>query len=394
VRVGRVMARRAIILVLDGVGIGEASDASAYGDVGSHTLGNIARAVGGLKVPNLAAAGLGRIAPLEGVEEVAHPTAAFGLMEPKSAGKDSTTGHWELAGLHLAKPFPTYPQGFPAEVVEEFARRTGRGVIGNVVGSGTAVLDDFGAEHQATGKWILYTSADSVFQVAAHEETVPLDELYAACEMARAMLIPPHDASRVIARPFVGRPGAWKRTANRRDFSIAPPGETLLDALMAAGIPRTGVGKVDDLFACRGLQGGHTSGNAEGVARILDWLNQGPDGLLFANLVDFDQAYGHRNDVPGFHQALRDFDAVFPAIISALREDDLLLITADHGNDPTTPSSDHARENVPLLVVGPRVRPVALGRRGTFSDLGATVADWLGVSFRGRGASFLSAIVG
>ena len=393
-RVGRVMARRAIILVLDGVGIGEASDASAYGDVGSHTLGNIARAVGGLKVPNLAAAGLGRIAPLEGVGEVAHPTAAFGLMEPKSAGKDSTTGHWELAGLHLAKPFPTYPQGFPAEVVEEFARRTGRGVIGNVVGSGTAVLDDFGAEHQATGKWILYTSADSVFQVAAHEETVPLDELYAACEMARAMLIPPHDASRVIARPFVGRPGAWKRTANRRDFSIAPPGETLLDALMAAGIPRTGVGKVDDLFACRGLQGGHTSGNAEGVAGILDWLNQGPDGLLFANLVDFDQAYGHRNDVPGFHQALRDFDAVFPAIISALREDDLLLITADHGNDPTTPSSDHARENVPLLVVGPRVRPVALGRRGTFSDLGATVADWLGVSFRGRGTSFLSAIVG
>jgi phosphopentomutase len=388
------MARRAIILVLDGVGIGEASDASAYGDVGSHTLGNIARAVGGLKVPNLAAAGLGRIAPLEGVGEVAHPTAAFGLMEPKSAGKDSTTGHWELAGLHLAKPFPTYPQGFPAEVVEEFARRTGRGVIGNVVGSGTAVLDDFGAEHQATGKWILYTSADSVFQVAAHEETVPLDELYAACEMARAMLIPPHDASRVIARPFVGRPGAWKRTANRRDFSIAPPGETLLDALMAAGIPRTGVGKVDDLFACRGLQGGHTSGNAEGVAGILDWLNQGPDGLLFANLVDFDQAYGHRNDVPGFHQALRDFDAVFPAIISALREDDLLLITADHGNDPTTPSSDHARENVPLLVVGPRVRPVALGRRGTFSDLGATVADWLGVSFRGRGTSFLSAIVG
>jgi len=394
VRVGRVMARRAIILVLDGVGIGEASDASAYGDVGSHTLGNIARAVGGLKVPNLAAAGLGRIAPLEGVEEVAHPTAAFGLMEPKSAGKDSTTGHWELAGLHLAKPFPTYPQGFPAEVVEEFARRTGRGVIGNVVGSGTAVLDDFGAEHQATGKWILYTSADSVFQVAAHEETVPLDELYAACEMARAMLVPPHDASRVIARPFVGRPGAWKRTANRRDFSIAPPGETLLDALMAAGIPRTGVGKVDDLFACRGLQGGHTSGNAEGVARILDWLNQGPDGLLFANLVDFDQAYGHRNDVSGFHQALRDFDAVFPAIISALREDDLLLITADHGNDPTTPSSDHARENVPLLVVGPRVRPVALGRRGTFSDLGATVAEWLGVSFRGRGTSFLPAIVG
>lgn len=388
------MARRAIILVLDGVGIGEAHDAPAYGDVGSHTLGNIAHAVGGLRVPNLEAAGLGRIAPLEGVAEVATPTAAYGLMEPRSAGKDSTTGHWELAGLHLAKPFPTYPAGFPPEVVDEFVRRTGRGVIGNVVGSGTAVLDRYGEEHQRTGSWILYTSADSVFQVAAHEETVPLDELYAACETARAMLVPPHDASRVIARPFVGTPGAWKRTANRRDFSIAPPSETLLDALMAAGIGRTGVGKVDDLFACRGLQGGHTSGNAEGVERILDWLNRGPDGLLFANLVDFDQAYGHRNDVPGFHQALRDFDAALPAMTAALREDDLLFITADHGNDPTTPSSDHARENVPLLVIGPRARAVSLGRRSTFSDLGATVAEWLGVAFRGRGTSFLPALLG
>jgi phosphopentomutase len=388
------MARRAIILVLDGVGIGEAHDAPAYGDVGSHTLGNIARAVGGLRVPNLEAAGLGRIVPLEGVAEVETPSAAFGLMEPRSAGKDSTTGHWELAGLHLAKPFPTYPEGFPSEVVDDFVRRTGRGVIGNVVGSGTAVLDAFGEAHQRTGSWILYTSADSVFQVAAHEETVPLEELYAACETARAMLVPPHDASRVIARPFVGTPGAWKRTANRRDFSIAPPGETLLDALMAAGIPRTGVGKVDDLFACRGLQGGHTSGNAEGVTRILEWLNAGPDGLLFANLVDFDQAYGHRNDVPGFHQALRDFDAALPAITAALREDDLLFITADHGNDPTTPSSDHARENVPLLVIGPRARAVSLGRRSTFSDLGATVAAWLGVAFRGRGTSFLPALLG
>lgn len=388
------MARRAIILVLDGVGIGAAADAPAYGDVGSDTLGNVARAVGGLVVPNLAAAGLGRIASLKGVEAVADPRAAFGLMQPRSAGKDSTAGHWEIAGLHLAKPFPTYPHGFPAEVVQEFARRTGRAVIGNVVGSGTAVLDDLGAEHQRTGSWILYTSADSVFQVAAHEETVPLSELYAACEMAREMLVPPHDASRVIARPFVGVPSAWTRTANRRDFSIAPPGETLLDALMAAGIPRTGVGKVDDLFACRGLQGGHTAGNAEGIRRILDWLNQGPDGLLFANLVDFDQAYGHRNDVPGFHQALRDFDAALPAITAALREDDLLFITADHGNDPTTPSSDHARENVPLLVIGRAVRPVALGARESFSDLGATVGDWLGVSFRGRGTSFLPTLLG
>ncbi len=388
------MARRAIILVLDGVGIGEAHDAAAYGDQGSHTLGNVARAVGGLLVPNLAKAGLGKIAPISGVPSSETARGAYGLLEPRSAGKDSTTGHWEIAGLHLARPFPTYPSGFPSEVILEFARLTGRGVIGNVVGSGTKVLDDFGAVHQHSGDWIVYTSADSVFQVAAHEGVVPLEELYAACETARKMLVAPHDVSRVIARPFVGTPGAWQRTANRRDFSIAPPGETLLDALEAAGIPRTGVGKVDDLFACRGLKGGHTAGNAEGIARILEWQRSGPDGLLFANLVDFDQAYGHRNDVPGFHQALREFDAALPEITAALREDDLLFITADHGNDPTTPSSDHARENVPCLVLGARVHPVALGRRSTFSDLGATVAEWLGVSFRGRGTSFLPQLIG
>jgi phosphopentomutase len=388
------MAHRAVMLVLDGVGIGAAHDVAAYGDEGSDTLGNLARAVGGLQVPNLAAAGLGNIKPLEGVAPAAAPRGAWGLMEPRSAGKDSTTGHWEIAGVHLARPFPTYPRGFPAEVLEEFARRTGRGVIGNVVGSGTKVLEDFGAEHQATGKWIVYTSADSVFQVAAHEGTIPLDELYAACQTARAMLVAPHNPSRVIARPFVGEPGRWVRTGNRRDYSIAPPEETLLDALMAAGIPRTGVGKVDDLFARRGLEGGHTSGNAEGVQRILEWLKSGPDGLLFANLVDFDQAFGHRNDVPGFHQALRDFDAALPDLIAALREDDLLFITADHGNDPTTPSTDHARENVPLLALGARVRPQALGARRTFSDLGATVGEWLGVAFRGKGTSFCASLVG
>lgn len=387
------MARRAIILVLDGVGVGEAPDTVAYGDQGSDTLGNLSRAVGGLSLPNLERAGLGRIAPLQGVAAVPRPTGAWGLMEPKSAGKDSTTGHWEIAGLHLAKAFPTYPHGFPPEVVAEFERRTGRPVIGNVVGSGTAILDTYGEEHRRTGAWILYTSADSVFQIAAHEGTIPLAELYAACDTARAMLVAPHDCSRVIARPFVGTPGAWKRTANRRDVSIEPPAETLLDALAAAGIPRNGVGKVDDLFARRALEGGHTRDNAEGVARILDWIRSGPDGLLFANLVDFDQLYGHRNDVPGFYQALRDFDAVLPDLIAALREDDLLFITADHGNDPTTPSTDHSRECVPVLALGARVRPVALGRRATFSDLGATVGEWLGVGFRGRGSSFLPAIV-
>lgn len=387
------MARRAIILVLDGVGIGEAPDAAAYGDVGSHTLGNLARAVGGLQVPQLERAGLGCIAPLLGVAAVEAPTAAWGLLEPRSAGKDSTTGHWEIAGVHLDRPFPTYPQGFPAALVEGFARRTGRRVLGNVVASGTAVLDTYGEVHQRTGDWIVYTSADSVFQIAAHEAVVPLAELYAACEAARAMLVAPHDVSRVIARPFVGVPGAWRRTANRRDLAIAPPAETLLDALAAAGIPRTGVGKVDDLFARRGLEGGHTSDNAEGVARILDWVRAGPDGLLFANLVDFDQLFGHRNDVPGFHGALRAFDAALPELIAALRQDDLLFITADHGNDPTTPSTDHARECVPVLALGRSVVPGPIGRRSTFADLGATVAEWFGVAFRGRGRSFLPAIV-
>ncbi|MFZ9898320.1 MAG: phosphopentomutase [Gemmatimonadaceae bacterium] len=387
------MPRRAIILVLDGVGIGEAPDAATYGDVGSHTLGNLARAVGGLRVPQLERAGLGCIAPLLGVAAVQAPTAAWGLLEPRSAGKDSTTGHWEIAGLHLDRPFPTYPKGFPPALVEEFARRTGRRVLGNVVASGTAVLDTYGEVHQRTGDWIVYTSADSVFQIAAHEAVVPLAELYAACEAARAMLVTPHDVSRVIARPFVGVPGAWRRTANRRDLAIAPPAETLLDALAAAGIPRTGVGKVDDLFARRGLEGGHTSDNAEGVARILDWLRTGPDGLLFANLVDFDQLFGHRNDVQGFHGALRAFDAALPELIAALRQDDLLFITADHGNDPTTPSTDHARECVPVLALGRPVVPGPIGRRSTFSDLGATVAEWLGVAFRGRGSSFLSTIV-
>lgn len=387
------MARRAIILVLDGVGIGAAPDAADYGDVGSDTLGNVARAVGGLAVPHLERGGLGCIAPLAGVAAVTAPTGAWGMMAPRSAGKDSTTGHWEIAGVWLDRPFPTYPGGFPAELIEEFARRTGRRVLGNVVASGTAVLDTYGEAHQRTGDWIVYTSADSVFQVAAHEAIVPLAELYAACEAARAMLVAPHDVSRVIARPFVGVPGAWRRTANRRDLAIAPPAETLLDALAAAGIPRTGVGKVDDLFARRGLEGGHTADNGEGVTRILEWLRGGPDGLLFANLVDFDQLYGHRNDVPGFHGAVRAFDAALPDLIAALRQDDLLFITADHGNDPTTPSTDHARECVPVLALGPQVVPGPLGTRSTFADLGATVAEWLGIAFRGRGTSFLPTIV-
>lgn len=385
--------RRAAIIVLDGVGIGEAPDAARYGDVGSNTLGNLARAVGGMDLPNLERAGLGNIASLLGVDPRDDASGAWGLMIPRSAGKDSTTGHWEIAGVHLARPFPTYPHGFPADLVAEFARRTGRGVLGNVVGSGTAVLDQFGPEHQRTGSWILYTSADSVFQVAAHEGVVPLTELYEACATAREMLVVPHDVSRVIARPFAGEPGSYERTPNRRDLSIAPPGETLLDALATAGIPRTGVGKVDDLFAGRSIASTHTANNAEGITHIEKWLSAESNGLLFANLVDFDQAFGHRNDASGFYGALRQFDAALPGLLALFREDDLLFITADHGNDPTTASTDHARECVPLLVLGPAVSPASVGRRPTFSDLGATVAEWLGIGFRGQGTSILPQLV-
>jgi phosphopentomutase len=386
-------SRRAVLLVLDGVGCGEAPDTAAYGDTGSNTIGNVARAVGGLDLPNLARLGLGHVAPIQGVEPVAHPIGAWGTLIPRSSGKDSTTGHWELAGLHLAQPFPTYPHGFPPSVIAAFERATGRPVVANCVASGTAVIADYAEQARDAGAWIVYTSADSVFQIAAHEAWIPLEELYRACEIAREQLVAPHDVSRVIARPFLGTPGAWQRTANRRDYSLQPPGVTLLDALGEAGIPRSGVGKVDDLFAGRGITSRHTVDNAEGVSAIVDWLDSAPRGFCFANLVDFDQLFGHRNDVRGFQGALEAFDRALPSLLAALREDDLLFITADHGNDPTTPSTDHARERVPLLVAGARVHGRNLGERETFADLGATVADWFGLSWRGRGTSFLPGLL-
>lgn len=386
------MIRRGIVIVLDGVGAGAARDAERYGDVGSDTLGHVAEAVGGASLPALESLGLGRATVVRGLRPDLPPRGAWGTMQPASPGKDSTTGHWELAGLHLDHPFPTYPHGFPESLVSEFAQRTGRPAIGNVVGSGTVVIDRYAEEHARRGAWILYTSADSVFQIAAHEDVVPLAELYAACEIARRLLVAPHNVSRVIARPFVGIPDSYRRTPNRRDFSIAPVGETLLDALAAAGIARHGVGKVDDLFAGRGIASRHTSDNAEGIEVIRSWIAGMESGLCFANLVDFDQQFGHRNDVAGFYGALRQFDAALTTLLHDLREDDLLAITADHGNDPTTPSTDHARERVPLLVTGPRIQPRSLGERATFSDLGATVAEWLGIGFRGRGMSFLPAI--
>ena len=390
--------RRAAIIVLDGVGCGGARDADAYGDAGSDTLGNVSRALPNFALPSLRAYGLGNLTALDGVPPVEAPLGAWGVMEPRSAGKDSTTGHWEIAGVHLARAFRTYPHGFPAEVLAEFERRTGRPVIGNVVASGTVVIERFAEEHRRTGAWIVYTSADSVFQIAAHEDVVPLEELYAACAVALDIRLADPDGesplvSRVIARPFDGGPGSYKRTANRRDFSVEPPAETLLDAVRAAGIETAGVGKVDDLFAGRSIAAQHTASNAQGIGEIRRWIEGDRSGLLLANLVDFDQLYGHRNDVAGFYGALLEFDQALPGLVSSLKKDDLLFITADHGNDPTTPSTDHSRECVPLLAAGSRVRPASIGRRETFSDLGATVAEWLGVPFRGRGTSFLSQII-
>ena len=387
------MARRAALIVLDGVGCGAAPDAADYGDEGSDTLGNVAREVGGLSLPRLEALGLGGTSEIAGLRAVASPRAAWGRMRPRSAGKDSTTGHWELCGLVLDEAFPTFPTGFPAPVIAEFARRTGRGVLGNRAASGTAILDELGAEHRRTGHWIVYTSADSVFQVAAHEETVPLAELYHACELARALLAGPHAVSRVIARPFVGEPGAWLRTASRRDWSVPPPGATLLDRLVEAGVPRVGVGKVDDLFAGRGITSRHTATNDEAYALIEEALASMEAGLLLANVIEFDQSWGHRNDVAGFHRGLQALDARVDRMLASVRPGDVVIITADHGNDPTTPSTDHSREEVPLLVVGPDVRPVPLGCRATFADAGQTIAEWLGAAPLAAGRSFLHEVL-
>ncbi len=384
--------KRAAIIVLDGLGMGPCPDQAAYGDAGSDTLGNVARAVGGLELPNLERLGLGRCRRIPGLSPGVRPGAAHGVALPASQGKDSTTGHWEICGVVLERPFRTYPQGFPRELLDEFARRTGRGWLGNKAASGTQIIADLGAEHQRTGKWIVYTSADSVFQVAAHEATVPLEELYGACAAARDLLVGEHAVSRVIARPFAGTPGAYERTARRKDFSIEPVGETLLDRLAEAGIPRVGIGKVDDLFAGRNIASEHTPTNRDAYRLIERALDETATGFIFVNVIEFDQTWGHRNDVAGFHEGLRELDAWVPRLESRAEGDDLIVITADHGNDPTTPSTDHSREAVPVLVLGPRVRPASLGERESFADLGATVAEYFGVAPLAAGRSFLREI--
>ena len=384
---------RAIVIVLDGVGIGELPDADNYGDRGSDTLTNVARQVA-LSVPTLRRLGLDRLIALGGPAALAPAQGAYGRMAEASPGKDSVTGHWELMGLVLERPFRVFPGGFPAGVIEQFSKATGRRVIGNKAASGTAIIDECGPEHLRTGAFIVYTSADSVFQIAAHEDVVPLPELYDACRAAYRLVVEGLGMGRVIARPFVGVPGSFKRTANRRDFAMLPPGNTLLDQVKASGLPVAAVGKIEDLFAGRGFTTAcHTVNDEEGMSQVERLMGEVQQGLIFANLVDFDTVYGHRNDVEGFAGNLERFDRDLSRVLPQLREHDLLVVTADHGNDPTTPGTDHSREYVPLLATGSSVRGgVDLGVRQTFADLAQTLADIFGVGPLPNGTSFLAEI--
>ncbi len=393
-RISRDMGfNRVILLVLDSVGIGAMPDSLAYGDdPGADTLGSCAR-LRPLNLPNLCRLGLANIRPFPNLKAAGSPRGSFGRCALASPGKDTTTGHWEMAGVILDKPFPLYPEGFPAEVMDEFTRRTGLGWLGNKPASGTEIIRELGQEHIRTGKPIVYTSADSVFQIAAHERVIPIERQYEICEIARAILSGPHEVGRVIARPFIGEPGAFVRTANRHDYAVPPPEGMLLDQLAGAGVPAVSVGKIADVFLGRGITAGYkTKSNAEGMAKTLQAMREHPGGLIWINLVDFDMLFGHRNDPEGYSKALEEVDAWLPELEATLAPGDLALITADHGCDPVTPSTDHTREYVPLLAFGPEVRANAdLGTRASLADVGQTVAESFGVQVA-AGQSFLGKI--
>lgn len=384
---------RVFLIVLDSVGIGELPDAKKFNDEGSHTLGHIAQKVDGFALPHLAELGLGTIAPLHNVPAVAAPRAHYGKMKEISMGKDTTTGHWEIMGLHVSTPFNTYPDGFPQELIEEFEQRIGRKVLGNKVASGTEILDELGEEHMKTGAVIVYTSADSVFQVAAHEEIVPLEELYKICEIARELTLRDEYAvTRVIARPFLGKPGAFERTSNRHDYSVKPFDKTVMNNLVEAGLTSIAIGKISDIYAGEGVSKEiRSKDNMDGVDKLLQSMQESFTGLSFVNLVDFDAKYGHRRDPEGYGKALMEFDVRVPELLAALKENDLLIITADHGNDPTHHGTDHTREYVPILAYYKNLETGKnLGVRETFADLGATIAENFEVKMPNIGQSFLA----
>ena len=383
------MAKRVFLIVLDSVGAGEAPDAASFGDQGCDTLGTCMRS-GRLNVPVMESLGLRHLPGTSFQHPGGKPIGCYGKMQEKSAGKDTTVGHWEIAGLISERPLPTYPEGFPEEIIREFEKRTGRGVLCNRPYSGTEVIRDYGREQVSTGKLIVYTSADSVFQIAAHEDVVPVEELYRCCRIARELLTGEHGVGRVIARPFTGEYPEYTRTVRRHDFSLEPPGETLLDALKAAGKEVIGVGKISDIFAGRGLTGSYPNeGNRKNMERTLELAEKQFDGLCFVNLVDFDMMYGHRNDIDGYANAATVFDRQLGQFMEKMREDDVVIITADHGCDPGFKGTDHSREYTPMLIYGAPVKGgVSIGTRSTFADIGATVLDMLGVDERLDGTSY------
>ncbi|SDL98721.1 phosphopentomutase [Halarsenatibacter silvermanii] len=386
---------RTIIIVLDSVGIGALPDADQYGDAGADTLGNLARAVGGLDLPGLSQLGLGRVKPVPYLDDNISARGVFGRMAEASVGKDTTTGHWELAGLISERPFPTYPDGFPEEVIKLFKEAIGRDILGNKPASGTVIIEELAEEHLATGRPIVYTSADSVFQIAAHEDIIPVEKLYEMCEKAREILTGEHGVARVIARPFVGEPGELERTDRRKDFSLPPPGKTLLNSFVQAHKEVVGIGKIIDIFAGDGVtESDHTINNIKCTEAVIDYMDEVDSGLIFANLVEFDMLYGHRRDPEGYYQALKDFDERLPDILARLKSNDMLVITADHGCDPTYEGTDHTREFLPLLLAGEKLKAnYDLGTRSSFADMAATIADLHGLPAPEDGRSFAGEIL-
>ncbi|CAM3566355.1 phosphopentomutase [Marinicrinis lubricantis] len=387
--------KRIALIVLDSVGIGELPDAGKFGDEGSHTIGHIVERVPNIQLPHLRSLGLGNIVPIPGLPPVETPKAKFGRMAEVSVGKDTMTGHWEIMGLKVSIPFETYPDGFPPELIRIFEERTGRKVIGNKPASGTAILDELGEEQMKTGAWIVYTSADSVFQIAAHEDVIPLKELYRACEIARELTLEaPYAVGRVIARPYVGQPGSFKRTPNRHDYALKPPHPTVMNHLFDKGLDVISVGKINDIFSGEGVSASYpTKSNLDGIQKTIELLRTNFEGLLFTNLVDFDSLFGHRRDPEGYAGALEEFDRHLPELMKEIKEDDLLIITADHGNDPIHHGTDHTREYVPLLVWRPHMQSANLQIRKTFSDVGATIAHNFDVTMPSNGESFLDELI-
>ncbi|MCU9810419.1 phosphopentomutase [Paraclostridium sp. AKS81] len=386
---------RVIWMIIDSVGIGALPDSEKFGDVNVNTLGNIVKNYKDIKLPNMLKLGLGNIDGIDSLEGVESPIGVFGRASEVSKGKDTTTGHWEMTGVLVETPFKTYENGFPKEIIDEFERKTNRKVIGNKPASGTAILDELGEQQMKTGEVIVYTSADSVFQIAAHEEIIPLDELYKMCEIAREIMMGENAVARIIARPFVGQPGAFERTSNRRDYSLSPFEDTVLDNIKNSNLDVIGVGKIEDIFNKQGItEAIHTKDNMDGVDQTINYMKKENNGLIFTNLVDFDSKYGHRRDVKGYKEALEEFDARIPEILENMEDDDILIINSDHGNDPTYKGTDHTREYIPMLICGKNVKSgLNLGTRSSFADIGATVADLLNVKMPKHGNSFKNDII-